>query len=55
MIDETLKGGNYRVGELYHVLSVPMFVVVDKEGMIVVRAHMEKEELAAVVDKALKR
>lgn len=55
VIDETLKGGNYRVGELYHVLSVPMFVVVDKEGMIVVRAHMEKEELAAVVDKALKR
>lgn len=55
VIDETLKGGNYRVGELYHVLAVPMFVVVDKEGMIVVRAHMEKEELAAVVDKALKR
>ena len=52
VIDETVKG-KYRVGELYHVLAVPMFVVVDKEGKIVVRAHMEKEELSAVVEKAL--
>lgn len=52
VIDETEKG-KYRVGELYHVLAVPMFVVVDKEGKIVVRAHMEKEELSEVVEKAL--
>lgn len=52
VIDETVKG-IYRVGELYHVLAVPMFVVVDKEGKIVVRAHMEKEELSEVVEKAL--
>ena len=52
VIDETVKG-SYRVGELYHVLAVPMFVVVDKEGKIVVRAHMEKKELSAVVEEVL--
>ena len=53
VIDETVKG-TYRIGGLYHVLAVPMFVVVDKEGKIVTRAHMEKEELTAVVEKVLK-
>ena len=51
-IDEIEKGRS-RVGGLYHVLAVPMFVVVDKEGKIVVRAHMEKKELSAVVEKVL--
>ena len=31
----------------------PFKVVVDKEGKIVVRAHMEKKELSAVVEKVL--
>ena len=52
VIDEIEKGRS-RVGGLYHVLAVPMFVVVDKEGKIVVRAHMEKKELSAVVEKVL--
>ena len=52
VIDEIEKGSS-RVGGLYHVLAVPMFVVVDKEGKIVVRAHMEKKELSAVVEKVL--
>ena len=51
-IDEIEKVRS-RVGGLYHVLAVPMFVVVDKEGKIVVRAHMEKKELSAVVEKVL--
>ena len=51
-IDDIEKGRS-RVGGLYHVLAVPMFVVVDKEGKIVVRAHMEKKELSAVVEKVL--
>lgn len=54
VIDETVKG-SYRVEELYHVLAVPMFVVVDKEGKIVLRAHMEKKELSAVVEEVLKK
>ena len=52
VIDEIEKGRS-RVGGLYHVLAVPMFVVVDKEGKIVVRAHMEKKELSAVVEEVL--
>ena len=52
VIDEIEKVRS-RVGGLYHVLAVPMFVVVDKEGKIVVRAHMEKKELSAVVEKVL--
>ena len=52
VIDEIEKGRS-RVGGLYHVLAVPMFVVVDKEGKIVVRAHMEKKELLTVVEKVL--
>ena len=52
VIDDIEKGRS-RVGGLYHVLAVPMFVVVDKEGKIVVRAHMEKKELSAVVEKVL--
>ena len=52
VIDEIEKVRS-RVGGLYHVLAVPMFVVVDKEGKIVVRAHMEKRELSAVVEKVL--
>jgi len=52
VIDETVKG-KYRIEDLYHVLAVPMFVVVDKEGKIVVRAHMEKKELSAVVEETL--
>ncbi len=52
VIDEIEKGRS-RVGGLYHVLAVPMFVVVDKEGKIVVRAHMEKKELSTVVEKVL--
>lgn len=52
VIDEIEKGRS-RVGGLYHVLAVPMFVVVDKEGKIVLRAHMEKKELSAVVEKVL--
>ena len=55
VLDEKAKGG-YRVDKLYHVQAVPMFVIVDKEGKIVMRAHMEsKEELSAVVEKALKK
>lgn len=54
VIDDWVKG-TYRVGGLYHVLAVPMFIVVDKEGKIVVRAHMDKEELSAVVEKALRK
>lgn len=52
LIDETVNG-NYLTGELYHVMAVPMFVVIDKEGKIAVRAHMEKEQLVAEVEKAL--
>lgn len=47
------ENGTYRVGGLYHVLAVPMFVVIDKEGKIVVREHMERKELEAEVEKAL--
>ena len=54
VIDETVKG-KARVGGLYHVLAIPMFVVVDKEGKIVVRAHMEQKELSEVVEKALRK
>ncbi|MCB6971731.1 MULTISPECIES: TlpA disulfide reductase family protein [Butyricimonas] len=55
VIDEWVKD-TYRVGGLFYVRAVPMFVIVDKEGKIVVRAHMEsKEELSAVVEKALKK
>ena len=54
VIDETVKG-KARVGRLYHVLAIPMFVVVDKEGKIVVRAHMEQKELSEVVEKALRK
>ena len=55
VLDEKAKGG-YRVDKLYHVQAVPMFVIVDKEGKIVMRAHMEsKEELSAVVEEALKK
>lgn len=55
VIDEKAKDG-YRVDKLYHVQAVPMFVIVDKEGNIVVRAHMEsKEELSAVVEEVLKK
>lgn len=53
VIDDRLKNGEYRVGGLYHVLYVPMFVVLDREGKILVRAHMEREELEEVVKKAL--
>lgn len=54
VIDEWVKG-TYRVGGLFYVRAVPMFVIVDKEGKIVVRTHLEsKEELSAVVEKALK-
>lgn len=52
VIDETVNG-EYQTGELYHVMAVPMFVVVDKEGKIVIRAHMEKDELVAEVERAL--
>ena len=55
VIDEWVKD-TYRVGGLFYVRAVPMFVIVDKEGKIVVRAHMEsKEELSAVVEEALKK
>lgn len=54
VIDETVKG-EYRVGGLYHVLAVPMFVVVDKEGKIVIRDHMEKEQLTEVVNRTLEK
>lgn len=53
VIDDRLENGEYRVGGLYHVLYVPMFVVLDREGKILVRAHMEREELEEVVKKAL--
>ena len=36
-------------------MAIPMFVVVDKEGKIVVRAHMEQKELSEVVEKALRK
>ncbi|WP_303181620.1 TlpA disulfide reductase family protein [uncultured Butyricimonas sp.] len=55
VIDEWVKD-TYCVGGLFYVRAVPMFVIVDKEGKIVVRAHMEsKEELSAVVEEALKK
>ena len=53
VIDDWEKG-TYRVGGLYHVLAVPIFVVIEKEGKSVVRAHMEGKELEAEVEKALK-
>lgn len=53
VLDGTLGHKEKRVGELYDVLYVPTFVLLDKEGKIVVRAHMEKEDLIKQVEEIL--